>query len=41
MHVAESKEGNPLVNTGLSKLMENEGVHTSAEIIECSSLGTR
>ena len=31
MHVAESKEGNPLVNTGLSKLMENEGVHTSAE----------
>lgn len=41
MHVAESKEGNPLVNTGLSKLMENEGVHTSAEIIECSSLGTK
>lgn len=41
IHIAESKEGNPVVNTGLSKLMENEGVHTSAEIIECSSLGTK
>ena len=41
IHTAESKEGNPVVNTGLSKLMENEGVHTSAEIIECSSLGTK
>lgn len=41
VRIAESKEGNPLVNTGLSQLTENEGVHTSAEMIECSSLGTK
>ena len=41
VRIAESKEGNPLVNTGLSQLTENEGIHTSAEMIECSSLGTK